>query len=223
MQASTAFESALETTPESTPETRATGPRTSEAKAVSRLNSLKHGLTGAIALVPGESQEEYDQFIEDFLISYEPDTPVEHHLVREIAEDKWRIRRLRRLETVHLAEAIENCVEPDEKRLNLYSLYESRIERNIKNNEGQLHRLQTRRKQESKNELLAEPEIADPDTVPFPVSLIHLLPEDVTDRLLANLKGDGPESAAPENEKTNSWLSELREELPEATELASAA
>jgi hypothetical protein len=147
---------------------KATGPRTPEGKAVSKLNSLKHGLTGEAALIPGEDPEEFHIHSSGIIASLKAETPLEQHLARTIAADYWRIERIRRLEQAHLAEAVDNETEPDAKRLNLYSLYESRLNRNIKNNMAELRQLQRERREAELIEFQALASRAVLDGQPLP-------------------------------------------------------
>jgi hypothetical protein len=128
---------------------KSTGPRTPEGKAAVAQNTLKHGLTGLMRLLPDEDQAEYARHCEGIVADLRPTGELELRLAQAIADDYWRIDRIRRLEqTLFLLNS------PDElqvtidhqKQLNLYTLYESRLNRNLRNNHAELRRIQAERK-----------------------------------------------------------------------------
>jgi hypothetical protein len=139
-----------------------TGPRTAEGKSVSRLNAIRHGLTGHIDVRTPEEQTAHDQFCDAIIASLHPEGALEHQFALSIAEDHWRINRARSLEqnifaitaTFHnsdgdmettdldtaLAHARTYIADPG--RLNLLSLYERRINGNMSRSLKQLQDLQ---------------------------------------------------------------------------------
>ncbi len=128
-----------------------TGPRTEEGKSHTRLNALKHGLRGLMHLLPDEDQLEYAGHCEGIYNSLEPATELEARLAQSIADDYWRTQRIRRLEQNLLN---SNQLNQDLlKQLNLLSLYESRITRNIKTNNAEYRRLQSDRRAREQAEL----------------------------------------------------------------------
>jgi hypothetical protein len=74
---------------------RATGPRTAKGKAISSKNSTKHGCCSNKLILPGESQEEYDQLLRGWLDDYEPSTHEAMCLVREACAGQWFLIRNR--------------------------------------------------------------------------------------------------------------------------------
>lgn len=73
---------------------RSTGPRTSEGRAVSSLNSRRHGLSSSRhSVLPHESSEEFDALLDDLRSDLMPVGAVEELLVRKLAEAEWRTRR----------------------------------------------------------------------------------------------------------------------------------
>jgi len=87
-------------------------------------------------LLPEEDQAEYTEHCQGIVASLKPGNPLERHLAQAVADDYWRIERIRRLELT---------ADPDAKELNLYSTYESRLNRNIKNNLAELRKLRAER------------------------------------------------------------------------------
>src|SRR5438309_509707 len=75
-----------------------TGPRTEDGKNRTRLNGLRHGLTGQTVVMPYEDREAYDRFCAGTIASYEPDTDAERALAKTIADESWRLDRARAIE-----------------------------------------------------------------------------------------------------------------------------
>jgi hypothetical protein len=74
------------------------GPVTPEGKARSSANSRRHGLT-ASALIDGESDEDFQLLLAEFMDQFQPQTGVETGLVEMMAIARWRLRRLLAIET----------------------------------------------------------------------------------------------------------------------------
>ena len=74
---------------------RSTGPKTPEGKARSALNALQHGIRSSLAVIPGESLEEFETLYDAFRADYQPTDSMEEILVRHIASAEWRLRRRR--------------------------------------------------------------------------------------------------------------------------------
>ncbi|MGA8595908.1 MAG: hypothetical protein WB676_14410 [Bryobacteraceae bacterium] len=79
------------------------GPKTDTGKQRIRLNALKHGLCAKSIIVPGESQDDYDDMRADLLDQFKADTPQEGILVDQLAQSYWLLLRARRKETELLA------------------------------------------------------------------------------------------------------------------------
>jgi hypothetical protein len=76
-----------------------TGPRTDAGKAVSSMNSLKHGLTAKTVVLPGENKADFDALHQQLLDEHAPVGALETELVAEIAACLWRLQRARRYES----------------------------------------------------------------------------------------------------------------------------
>jgi hypothetical protein len=76
-----------------------TGPRTDAGKAVSSMNSLKHGLTAKTVVLPGENKAEFDRLYDQLMEEHAPAGALETELVAEIAACLWRLQRARRYES----------------------------------------------------------------------------------------------------------------------------
>ena len=78
---------------------KSTGPKTEQGKARSRMNAVKHGLTGArCVLIEGEDPEEFDALCADLIAKYQPSTAFGRELVIQLAVETWRLRRVGGLE-----------------------------------------------------------------------------------------------------------------------------
>lgn len=71
-----------------------TGPRSLAGKQKSSQNSLKHGLTAARALLPGESEEEFRQLRGAMFSTMCPEGALENQLLEHAIELVWRLRRV---------------------------------------------------------------------------------------------------------------------------------
>jgi len=83
-----------------------TGPRTPEGKLISRGNATKHGLAAAFRVLPNENQQEFDKLIAEYNRTFAPANIHERFLVEEMAQSRWRLARIRRLEN----EVVEQMV-----------------------------------------------------------------------------------------------------------------
>ena len=75
-----------------------TGPKTKQGKQTASRNSAKHYLTAKQIVVPGEDPVAFEELQAGLLESWNPATSQEHLLVDEIAQNAWRLLRVRRLE-----------------------------------------------------------------------------------------------------------------------------
>src|SRR5437762_989972 len=91
-----------------------TGPRTEDGKNRTRLNGLRHGLTGHTVVMPYEDREAYDRFCADTIASYEPATETELTLAKTIAEESWRLSRAKAIEGNIFALDLENANPQDD-------------------------------------------------------------------------------------------------------------
>ncbi len=74
------------------------GPQTDEGKKIASRNSLKTGTYSKQIVLPNESQEEFDQLVEQFQRDFYPKDAAEMMLVREMAVITWKKLRLEKLE-----------------------------------------------------------------------------------------------------------------------------
>src|SRR5215471_15052088 len=153
--------------------THSTGPQTADGKSRSRLNGLRHGLTGQTVVMPFECRKAYERHTARIIDALQPAGDLERDLAQSIADDKWRLHRAGSIEENLFAIGAEDCPVdyPDadrsgklalirsetfirfSKEFQLLTLYESRITRNLKNNTAELARLQTLRREEEARQL----------------------------------------------------------------------
>jgi hypothetical protein len=82
-----------------------TGPRTEAGKQRSSQNALHHGLTAASAILPSEDPAAFEAHRRQFFEEYQPATPTESQLVRELVDTSWRLNRIPLLEADVFARA----------------------------------------------------------------------------------------------------------------------
>ena len=152
---------------------KSTGPTTEEGKQRVRLNGLRHGLTGQVSIMTDDNRREHDDFCNPILARLNPDGPLELQVANMIAHDHWRLNRIQSIEDgifalgharpanqidsgaeqvdVLLSEAT-TFLRSSKEILNL-TLYESRINRNLRKNMEELRRLQAERKAQEEKDL----------------------------------------------------------------------
>ena len=75
-----------------------TGPRTIDGKQIASANALKHGLASGFIVLPHENAAEYHSLRTQYVDEFEPEGVHEEFLVEEMAQARWRLARIRRLE-----------------------------------------------------------------------------------------------------------------------------
>ena len=148
---------------------KSTGPRTEEGKRRSSLNALRHGLTGQVSIMTPEERTAHDKFFLEYVACLKPETPVERDLAESAAEDAWRLKRAKAMETSILALGHPNmyretpeipeehpelttavsqarAVAADPKTFQLISLYEQRLQRSMQKSLALLRQYQAERK-----------------------------------------------------------------------------
>ena len=76
-----------------------TGPRTESGKQRSRMNALRHGLTGQTVVLPTEDHAAYQRHARSFLDEYQPQGATESQLVQLLIDTSWRMNRASAVET----------------------------------------------------------------------------------------------------------------------------
>ena len=83
--------------------TRSTGPRSPEGKLRSKYNAVKHGMSAATPVLPGEDPDAFRDRLDAWAEALDPDNVVEQFLVEQAATTSWKIERAHRVETARLA------------------------------------------------------------------------------------------------------------------------
>jgi hypothetical protein len=144
------------------------GPKTAEGRAKSSRNAFKHGFTSNASnaiVLDCENAAEFKLILDDFIATHKPDTPAEKDLVEEMVASRWRIRRLRTIDSsllndemlgqrskvkslnpsARLARAFRALAD-DSHALSLVARYESRLQRTYDRAYRTLRELQQLRK-----------------------------------------------------------------------------
>jgi hypothetical protein len=79
---------------------KSTGPRTSEGKAASRFNALKHGIYSQHQIMFDESAEDLAELAAEYHEHHSPADSDQRLLVDTLIHNEWRLRRMRRVEAV---------------------------------------------------------------------------------------------------------------------------
>ena len=144
---------------------RSTGPRTEEGKKTSALNARRHNLTGQVTAMTDADRIMHDAFSASLVESLAPEGAMETQLAQRIATDSWRLNRLSAIEDnlyalghsahsddietehpeIHAALTAAKVFQEESKQLQLLTLYEQRINRNIQKNLATLQALQAAR------------------------------------------------------------------------------
>src|SRR5580700_9276513 len=81
---------------------KSTGPAGTSSEAGTqrtRLNAYKHGLTGQIHLLTATEQTAFDAHCKSICEALAPIGALEIDIAQAIAEDRWRLKRARAIET----------------------------------------------------------------------------------------------------------------------------
>ena len=127
------------------------GPTSSEGKAISALNALKHGLTGNTVLLDSDDVEAYQQRLDAHVEQFKPVTFEERRLVQSIHDAAWRLDRILNLESTIYAKGhieLQFCFTeiPENQRKSFIQLeIAERNEKKLRNLHIQEGRLQRQR------------------------------------------------------------------------------
>ena len=158
--------------PEEAPGATTPKPKSAAGTQRTRLNAQKHGLTGQIHLLTAEEQSAFDAHCKSICEDLAPVGALEIGLAQDIAEDKWRIKRARAVESGIFAAGKQGLLgfstvaaaeDPAELQIDdsllqartwlakndnfmLLALYGQRINRTIEHNMAELRTLSAERK-----------------------------------------------------------------------------
>ena len=145
-----------------------TGPVTEAGKKRSSLNALRHGLTSRTVVLPGEDMAAYNKFSQELITSLRAETPIEIQFAQTVADNYWRINRIKTIEdgmlsfglaaetstdpdedpNLHNALAIARAFQENSRAFANLSICEQRLHRAIKQALKQLEEAQATRKAE---------------------------------------------------------------------------
>ena len=87
-------------------------PKTPEGKAISSRNAVKHGLnSNQLFVLQNENPEAWNALLEETIQEFQPETPFEHRIIREIAFTKWRLQRAWHIEQSLMNNEMDNQAE----------------------------------------------------------------------------------------------------------------
>src|ERR1700722_16125323 len=144
---------------------RSTGPKTEEGKKVAALNARRHHLTGQVTTMTEADRIMHDAFSAAIVENLAPEGAMETQLAQRIATDSWRLNRISAVEDnlyalghsaksdeietedpeIHAALTAAKVFKAESKQLQLLTLYDQRINRNIQKNLAMLQALQAGR------------------------------------------------------------------------------
>jgi hypothetical protein len=90
-----------------------TGPCTDAGKALCSQNGVSHGLSSNFSVLAHESQSEFEALLASLRAEFSPATENGQVLVGEIAQSRWKMQRIDRLETLALDLIVLGDESPD--------------------------------------------------------------------------------------------------------------
>lgn len=152
---------------------KSTGPRTEEGKERSKLNALRHGLTGHTIVLPGEDLSAYQEHAHRFVDEFKPGGALETQLVQILIDTTWRLNRIPAVETNYLtlgaeqdldsihanhpqartALAMARALYRQSRSLANLSIYEQRLSRLFERTLKQLRDLQAERREAERRQM----------------------------------------------------------------------
>jgi len=116
------------------------------------MNALRHGLTARVVVLPSEDMTAYQAFSKEIVNSLDQQTPVERQFAQTVADNQWRINRIRSIEDgmlgmghleaagnvdadnpeIHSAMTATRAFREDSKAFVNLSIYEQRLHRSMK-------------------------------------------------------------------------------------------
>ena len=129
------------------------GPRTPAGKRRASLNALTHGLTARTPVLPSEDPAAYESHCQQFRDEYQPATPTETQLVRELADTAWRLNRVPLIEARLLSVQDGLRILDAHRLLQSIGVQSNRLSRQFHKTLDQLRSIQADRRQREQREL----------------------------------------------------------------------
>ncbi len=95
---------------------KSTGPRSPEWKQRSKFNAVKHGMSAATPVLPGEDPDAFRDRLDAWAGALDPGNVVEQFLVEQAAAASWKIERANRAEAARLAAAVRDAPDKSLRR-----------------------------------------------------------------------------------------------------------
>jgi hypothetical protein len=149
------------------------GPTSPQGRVRSSINALRHGLTARVVVLPTEDMAAYKAFSKEIVDSLDAQTPVERQFAQTIADNQWRINRIRSIEDgmlgmghweaagnfdadhaeIHAAMTAARAFRDSSQAFVNLSIYEQRLHRSLKEALRQLKELQAERRERHQTEM----------------------------------------------------------------------
>ena len=149
------------------------GPTSPQGRARSSVNALRHGLTARVVVLPTEDMNAYKAFSKEIADSLDAQTPLERQFAQTVADNQWRINRIRSIEDgmlgmghyeaagnfdadhaeIHAAMTAARAFRDNSQAFVNLSIYEQRLHRSLKEALRQLKELQTERRERRQIEM----------------------------------------------------------------------
>ena len=85
---------------------RSTGPKTPEGKAASSKNATTHGLSSTFRVLAHEDAAAFAALNDELKAEFKPATTHQKFLVEQMAQNRWRLERTRRYESIALEQLL---------------------------------------------------------------------------------------------------------------------
>ena len=188
-----------------------TGPQDT---ARTRFNGVQHGLTSRQTVIPGESQQEYDEFREEFLSDLNPQSAIERTLADRAIAAAWRLKRFQGVESAFFndrvsaflndnpdadpAAAMANLfIDPVEtKKMSLFLRYQTTVQREYDKSISEFKKAKAEREKQQFEQALLEAPRQRATAVGFASQSEPYLPEEHPDRCSSSFIGS-PEPSFP--------------------------
>jgi hypothetical protein len=161
-----------------------------EGRNISKMNALKHGLTGGPIVLPHEQMADYEKVVATVFNHYKPVSDMEKLTIQELADIKWKLLRVPVLESGIFANGrLANqdnfgpeVVHPDDRHVVVEGAIQNTYSKTLNNLTLQQSRLQRQyeRKLKEFRELREEREVVE--TAKINIAMNSLLgdPEDTS-------------------------------------------
>jgi hypothetical protein len=149
------------------------GPTSPAGRVRSSINALRHGLTARVVVLPTEDMAAYKAFSTEIADSLDAQTPLERQFAQTVADNQWRINRIRSIEDgmlgmghyeaagnfdadhpeIHAAMTAARAFRDNSQAFVNLSIYEQRLHRSMKEALRQLKELQAERRDNRQTEM----------------------------------------------------------------------